>query len=140
MELGLDSQFILDVYYKEIRSILEYGAVVFHSSLTKKQSNSVENIQKIVLKMLSQYLNLKFTYSEATIYFCTEQLYSRRLELCKTFIKRNINNQRFQNMFQKVKHTHNVRPSTRKVHEDQARTNRFFSSPLVSLKRLANRI
>ena len=133
MQLGLDFGIILDVYNKEIRSILEYGAVLFHHSLTKKQSNAVENIQKIVLKMLSQYLNLRFSYSEATIYFCTEQLYSRRLELCKTFIKRNINNPRFKNMFQKVQHTHNVRPNTRKFHENQARTKMFYSSSLVSL-------
>ena len=140
MQLGLDWITILDVYYKEIRSILEYGAVIFHSALTKKQSNAIENIQKVVLKMLSRHLNLKFTYSEATIYFCTEQLFSRRLELCKTFIKRNMKNPRFNYLFEKVNHTHNVRPTTRRIHENQARTNRFFSSPLVSLKRLANKM
>ena len=140
MQLGLDYETILDVYFKEIRSILEYGAVIFHSSLTRKQARTVENVQKLVLRMLSQYLEIKFSYSEATIFFCTEQLESRRQDLCKTFIKRNRNNPRFNSMFEQVRHTHNVRPNTRKIRENQARTKRYYSSPLVFLRRLANKM
>ena len=139
MQLELNFETILDVYCKEIRSILEYGAVVFHSSLTKKQSNAIEKIQKIVLRMLGQYLNIKLSYSEATIFFCIEELFSRRIELCKTFIKRNLNNPRFNHLFGKTSHSHNVRPKTRKIQKNQTRTNRFYSSPLVFLRRLANK-
>ena len=140
MQLGLEYETILDVYYKEIRSILEYGAVIFHSSLTKRQAKTVENVQKLVLRMVSHYIGTKFSYSEATIFFCTEQLDSRREELCKTFVRRNRKNPRFTSMFEQVKHTHNVRPNTRKIQENQARTKRYYSSPLVSLRRLAYRI
>ena len=48
MDLDLDSETILDIYYKEIRSILEYASVVFHSGLTKKQSDTLESVQKLV--------------------------------------------------------------------------------------------
>ena len=45
MNLSLDYQIILDIYTKEIRPILEYGAVVFHSGLTKELSDQLETIQ-----------------------------------------------------------------------------------------------
>ena len=47
MQLGLNYQIILDVYYNEIRSILEYGSVIFHSGVTAKLSNKVEKIKKL---------------------------------------------------------------------------------------------
>ena len=51
MEVGLDWEIILDVYYKEIRSVLEYASVVYHSGLTKKQSDALESVQRLVLKL-----------------------------------------------------------------------------------------
>ena len=66
MILGLDFETILDVYFKEIRSVLEYGAVIFHSGLTNKLSGDIENVQTLVLKLLSNYLWIhnfhKFTW------------------------------------------------------------------------------
>ena len=35
LSLKLDPEIIIDFYHKEVRSILEYGAVVYHSGLTK---------------------------------------------------------------------------------------------------------
>ena len=83
LQLGLQYKKVLDFYYKEIRSVLEYGAVVFHSGLTVKLSQEMENIQLSVLSLLSRTLGLRLSYSEACIFFCTEQLYSCRLDLCK---------------------------------------------------------
>ena len=138
MEMKMEHEFILECYFKEIRSILEYGTVVFHSSLTKRQSHAIESIQRKVFYMINSYLNIKMSYSESCILYCTEALDSRRLETCKTFIKRNLKNPIFSSMFTKTAHAYNVRATTRKFHEDSARTERFFSSPLVYLRRLAN--
>ena len=75
MDLDLDADIILDVYRKEIRSVLEYASVVFHSGLTKKQSETLESVQKLVLRLLSNHLNLDLSANEAYIYFMTEPLY-----------------------------------------------------------------
>ena len=44
--VGVSTEDLLDVYVLFIRSIVEYCAVVWHSSLTSEQSNSLEMIQK----------------------------------------------------------------------------------------------
>ena len=140
MEMKMDHQFILECYFREIRTILEYGTVVFHSSLTRKQSNAIEAVQRKVLFILNGYLDIKLSYSESCILHCAESLESRRLDICTTFIKRSLKNPRFSHLFKKAIHVHNVRDSTRKFQENTARTERFHSSPLVYLRRLANQI
>ena len=46
---NLDLEQICDTYVKEIRSILELAAPVWHSGLTVKQSRDIERVQKIAL-------------------------------------------------------------------------------------------
>ena len=86
MQLGVDYTIILDVYYKEIRSILEYSAVIFHSSLTTKLSNDIESVQRLVMFLLTQYLSLKMSYMESCLLFSAESLHLRRSNLCETFV------------------------------------------------------
>ena len=45
MNIRLDYEIILDVFKREIRSILEYNLVIFHSGLTDKLSNRIEKNQ-----------------------------------------------------------------------------------------------
>ena len=52
MQLGLDYKIILDFYFKEIRSILEYGSVVFHSGLTKKLSDNIQQNQQFAIRLI----------------------------------------------------------------------------------------
>ena len=140
MQINMNYENILDFYYKEIRSILEYGVVVFNGALTKKLSKTFEDIQRNVLSLLCKYLGLKMSYSEATIFFFTEPLNLRREDICKTFIKRNMKNPKYKEMFKKNDHCHNVRAKTSKFKEYKARTKRFQSSPLVYLTKLANQL
>ena len=53
-KMGFDDNFIIDVYCKEVRSILEYCAPVWSGGLTMRDSNKIENIQKSFLKILIQ--------------------------------------------------------------------------------------
>ena len=138
MELYLDTDIILDVYRKEIRSVLEYAAVVFHSGLTKKQSDALESVQKLVLKMLSNHLNLNFSANEAYIYFMTEPLEGRRLEACKTFIKRTLKNPTHSNMFRECSNNYDTRNKYKRFVVPQCKTTRFMTSPLAFLSSLAN--
>ena len=133
MELALDYQIILDFYFKEIRSVLEYGCVVFHSGLSKKLSNTIENVQKNILSMLAAYIGIKFSNNEACIFFIAEQLYSRRCELQKTFARRN------KHMFTKVTSKPYLRSADKQLFKEYTcRTKRYQTSPWVALVHLAN--
>ena len=138
MEVGLDWEIILDVYYKEIRSVLEYASVVYHSGLTKKQSDALESVQRLMLKLLSNYLNLDLSANEAYIFFMTEPLEGRRIDACKTFIMCTLKNPIHFGMFKEYSNSYQTRNKFRKFLIPQAKTRRFQTSPLVFLSNLAN--
>ena len=137
MANGFEYEIILEVYMKEIRSVLEYGSVVYHHGLTQDQSKSIESVQRICLGLLSKYIQVKFSYSEACIFFFVEPLFLRRLDHCRTFIKRTLKNKTHDKMFQKRR----IEGDTlrrRKYQEYQSYSKRHFESPLVALTRMAN--
>ena len=128
---------IVQHYMKEIRSVLEYGFVVYHHGLTQDQSKSIENVQRICLGLLSKYIQVKFSYSEACIFFFVEPLFLRRLDHCRTFIRRTLKNKTHDKMFQKRRI--GVETSRkRKYQEYPSHSKRHFYSPLVALTRMAN--
>ena len=63
---------ILDIFKKEIRSVLEYNSIIFYSGLMLALSEKIESIQRNFLCNLSSYLAIKFSYSEARILYGTE--------------------------------------------------------------------
>ena len=52
--LGFPEDFILDVYQKEIQSVLEYAVPVWNGALTEFDSREIEKVQKRILKILLQ--------------------------------------------------------------------------------------
>ena len=50
--VGVPTADLLDVYILYIRSLLEYCSVVWHSTLTVEQSQVIENVQKLCLKVI----------------------------------------------------------------------------------------
>ena len=50
--VGVGFEDLLDIYILFIRSVTEYRAVAFHSSLTGQQSDKLEKIQKTCLKVI----------------------------------------------------------------------------------------
>ena len=48
----LDPYQIFDVYCKEVRSLLEMAVPVWHSSLTKYETNQIKNVQKTAFKVI----------------------------------------------------------------------------------------
>ena len=55
-----------------------------------KLSDTIENIQRFFLASLSSHLNLKFSYSEARIFFQVELLADRRHDHCYKFVNRHL--------------------------------------------------
>ena len=61
--LKIDPSIIVDFYFKEIRSVCEMGYQVFHSGLTKQQSQAFKNKQKKSLKIILG--DVFYNYEEA---------------------------------------------------------------------------
>ena len=80
---------LFDVYQKEVRSILEMCVPVWHSSLTKVQSNKIEAIQKLAFKLIlrDRYQNSK----NACKLLKTDTLKDRHTALCTKFALKNLN-------------------------------------------------
>ena len=138
MNNGFDYEIILDVYKKEIRSILEYCCVVFHHGLSQELEHQIESVQKLVLKLVSRYLELKMSYNESCILFSIEPLFSRRLEQCQTFIKRTLKSPKFSDMF--VERMGKKVQGRRRFQKYRCTNDRMFRSPLVALTRMANKL
>ena len=50
--VGVSTEDLIDIFILFIRSITEYCAVAFHSSLTVAQATDIERIQKTSLKVI----------------------------------------------------------------------------------------
>ena len=50
--VGVCKEDLLNIYILYIRSLLEYCSVVWHSTLTVEQSNNIESVQKLCLKVI----------------------------------------------------------------------------------------
>ena len=82
-KLGFNDEFIIDVYKKEVRVMLEYGVPIWNGALSKKDSDRIEKVQKIVLKFLLRH---KYTsYTQACEKFKLDKLSDRRHTLCLKF-------------------------------------------------------
>ena len=81
--VGTPTKDLVEVYILYIRSILEYCAVVWHSTLTSDQVRSLENVQKLCLKVIagSNYVS----YEDALQTFDLERLSERRQARCLKF-------------------------------------------------------
>ena len=87
-KLKMNTRTLLDVYCKEVRSILEHAVPVWHSGLTRKQTDQIEKVQKTAFRILldNNYTN----YDTACTLLCLEPLEFRRIQLCLNFAKRDL--------------------------------------------------
>ena len=80
------------IYLTYVRSVVEQSAVVWHSSLTKKDRNDLERVQKAAVRVIISYKNglkkLKI-----------DSLEERRKKLCLSFAKKCLKNDKVKYMF-----------------------------------------
>ena len=81
--IGVIIEDLIEIYVLFIRSITEYCSVAFHSSLTVKQANDIERIQKTSLKVILGELYIN--YQAALEMWGLQPLYERREERCLDF-------------------------------------------------------
>jgi hypothetical protein len=81
--VGVSKDDLLDIYILFIRSVTEYCAVSFHSSLTQQQSYKLERIQKTCLKVIMG--DLYHDYPTALDFCGLQNLSDRREKRCLDF-------------------------------------------------------
>ena len=81
--VGVNQEDLMNIYVFYIRSMLEYCSVVWHSTLTLEQSNKLEGVQKLCLKVIlgSEYEN----YEQALKVSSLDSLSDRRDQKCLNF-------------------------------------------------------
>ena len=137
--LDLEPTVILDVYLKEIRSLLELAVPAWHSGLTLKQSQDIERVQKVAVNVILSDCKTgisEFTYDMALLVLDIEPLEVRRDQLCLTFAKKTVKS-RHSDMFTKNNSAHFNRTKPKYL-EPKCNTTRFFKSPLNYLTRMLN--
>ena len=108
--VGVSMEDLLDIYILFIRSVTEYCAVVFHSSLTQQESDKLEKIQKTCIKIIMG--DLYQDYPSALELCGLQTLYERRERRCLDFSLKCIKHPKNQRIFQKNPgYKHRVRAS-----------------------------
>ena len=135
LKFNLDIFQLFDIYTKEIRSILEMAVPVWHSGLTCQQSQDIERIQKLAMKIIlgDNYIN----YQLACNTFATLTLELRREKLCFKFSSKNLKSEN--NFFTKLGQGVNTRQKSALVKEYKCHTARFQKSSLPYLAKLLNK-
>ena len=133
-QAGVSDKDILDFYFMKIRSVLETNCVVFHPMLTKDESDDIERIQKIILKII---LGHRYTdYHQACLSLTVENLHSRRTKLSLNFGLKCIESDKFKHLFKQNSHINIRNPDRFDI--PTAKSSRYFNSPKLYITRLLN--
>ena len=132
--LNVDPFIALDVYTKEIRSVLEVSVPAWHIGLTNQQTYDIERVQKVAVAIILGNSGLNY-YKKLRI-LGLETLEQRREKICLTFAKRTLKS-RHSSIFERTNTTYNTRQQT-VFRECRSNTSRFYKSPLNYLTRLLN--
>ena len=137
--LNIEPYILLDVYIKEIRSVLELAVPAWHSALTQKQTASIERVQKIAVSIiLSDSLSgrCEYSYDMGLVILDIEPLEVRRFKLCKKFAKKTLKS-RHTDIFRRNPNQYctRLRPE---FQTNKCNTHRFYNSPINYLTRILN--
>ena len=133
--VGLNLHELVDSYCKEVRSLLELAVPVWHSGLTKKQANQIEQVQKIALAIIlgQNYISYDVACTLAEI----DPLWLRREQICLKFMKKNLNSS--SPLLTKIEKQTKRKTNSKVVKEFFCHTAIFFKSGLPYMARLTNK-
>ena len=135
--LDVEPLILLDVYTKEIRSVLELAVPAWHSGLTVKQSADIERVQRVAVDIILSKVKLgerNFCYDMAMVILGLEPLSVRREKLCLTFARKTLKS-RHRDMFKPTVQNTRNKPM---FYEPNSNKTRCHNSPLNYLTRLLN--
>ena len=125
------------IYMLQIRSKLDQSAVVWHSSLTNKNRNDLERVQKSAVKLIlgDRYVS----YNNALKILGLETLDKRRDKMCLKFAKQCLKLNKMKDLFSKNESDHSMtKRNTNAFKVVRASTERFQKSAIPSMVKLLN--
>ena len=126
---------LVDIYILYIRSVVEQSSTVWHSSLTKGEKSDLERVQKVALKII---LRDQYTSYESALQLVNlKTLGERRSNLCLTFAKKCIKNEKTSDIFPLNDALRTTRVSE-KYEVTKANTDRLAKSAIPYMQRLLN--
>ena len=139
--LGATTKELLDVYHKQVRSVLEMAVPVWHPAITQQEAKQVERIQKCALYII---LGNNYTsYNDALELIEIDSLQNRRSKICEKFAKNCLKSQRYSTWFQSnqfTQPTHNTRSEKSQLKSVSTRTQRYKNSSIPYLTELLNKM
>ena len=126
---------LIDVYAKQVRSILEYGTPVWNSSLTQQECHDIERVQKVFLHIIlgKEYISYETALKQTGL----NRLSERREKLCRTFAFKTQKNPKHSHWFVNKTKVVNTR-SQQKFKAPSFKRERFRKSPIAYLTNLLN--
>ena len=133
---GATQEELKDIYNKQVRSIMEYAAVVWHAGLTEQNTTDIERVQKCAFSIIlgKNYVS----YDKALKTLSMERLSERRHILCKSFAVKTYKSERCAQWFLPDLNENNTRREKKIVKPVQTRTKRFQKSALPFLTEILN--
>ena len=138
--LGANQNELLDIYHKQVRSVLELAVPVWQPSITKQEKRQIERVQRCAFNII---LGHEYeSYSNALGILKSESLEERRVRLCENFAKKSSKHQKYQTWFvpsiteERLKKTRQKNDT--KYKPVKSRTERYKNSPLPYLTELLN--
>ena len=133
-----DKKILKEIYYVYIRSRLEHSAVVWNSSLTQKNINDLERVQKSAVRVI--YGSNYVSYFKALQDLGMDSLAERREKMCLKFAKNclKINNMKYLFPRYLSKCSMKTRNSLKYV-ENKSQTSRYQKSAVPSMQRMLNK-
>ena len=126
-----------NIYLTFIRSVVEQSAVVWHSSLTKRNRKDLERIQKVAVRIImgKSYTNYKEGLKELKL----DTLEKRRTILSLRFAKKCLKNEKLKTLFPLNKSKHNMKKrNKRKYQTRKIKTKRLENSAIPYMTKLLN--
>ena len=126
-----------NLYVLFIRSLLEHSATVWHSSLTKHDSESLERVQKSAMKVIlgNRYIGYRKSLQKLDL----ETLHERREKLCLNFARKCLRNSKTKNLFPINVKSHQMETRKKEKFEIQhANTERYRKSSIIYMQKLLN--
>ena len=135
-KLGASQDDLLDVYCKQIRSILEFAVPVWNASITGENVSQIERIQKTFLHITLG--NRYQSYKSAIKLTGLQKLSDRRRKLCLTFAKKAQKHKKFTRWFKPNTKKTITRLTQPKFCNVYSRLDRYERSPLSHLTEILN--
>ena len=122
----------------QIRSKLDQSAVVWHSSLSQKNRNDLERVQKSAVRII---IGRKYeSYSDTLRSLKMDTLLERREKLCLRFAKKSLNVENFKHLFPLYKKQHEMKTrGSMKFEVCSSSSKRFKVSTIPHMQRLMNK-